>query len=207
VALIALIVAAPLLSESPQGSRIETGLLTVVLVAAVLAVGHHKRTLVAGLVLATPAVVVRWVHHFQAQHTTHLLSLGCFVAFLGFVVFEFLLFVLRSRRVDSEVLSAAVSIYLLLALLWASVYAFVAVVSPGAISGLGGADRPVNGFDALYFSVLTMTTVGYGDMVPVSSAARMLVMLQAVTGTMYLAVLVARLVAVYTAEEHARPWR
>jgi hypothetical protein len=56
----------------------------------------------------------------------------------------------------------------------------------------------LHGFDALYFSLITLTTVGYGYIAPVSGPARMLAMMEAVTGTMYMAVLVARLVSGYS---------
>ena len=56
----------------------------------------------------------------------------------------------------------------------------------------------MNGFDALYFSLTTLTTVGFGDILPASGAARMLAMMEAASGTMYTAVLIARLVSVYS---------
>ena len=111
---------------------------------------------------------------------------------------SFLRFILRSPRVNSEVLCAAVATYLLLGLLWASAYALVARLIPGSFSGVAAGSQPLHGFDALYFSLTTLTTAGFGDIASVSGPARMLAMLEAVTGTMYMAVLVARLVSGYS---------
>ena len=117
---------------------------------------------------------------------------------MAFVVFHFLRFILRAPRVSSEVLCAAVATYLLLGLLWGSAYVLVARMNPDAFSGVAAGSQPLHGFDALYFSLTTLTTAGYGDIAPVSGPARMLAMMEAVTGTMYMAVLVARLVSGYS---------
>jgi voltage-gated potassium channel Kch len=80
--------------------------------------------------------------------------------------------------------------------MWVFAYLFVSAAAPGAfaIPAGGQLDR----FSALYFSVITLTTTGYGDITPVSSVARMLAMMEAITGTFYVAVLISRLVALYS---------
>jgi hypothetical protein len=197
-ALIALFVALPFIEELPNGKLIEAALLTVVLGAAVLAVGGRRRTLIVASVLVAPVVGARWLHHFHLHDGTYVFHVSAFLVFLAFVVFQFLRFIVRSPRVNSEVLCAAVATYLLLGLLWASAYALVARLIPGSFSGVATGSQPLHGFDALYFSLITLTTVGYGYIAPVSGPARMLAMLEAVTGTMYMAVLVARLVSGYS---------
>ena len=104
---------------------------------------------------------------------------------------------------NSEVLCAATAGYLMLALLWASAYVLVGKLTPGAFAFTTSAagDQKMQGFTSLYFSVMTLATVGYGDIVPVSNAARMLAMMQAMSGTFYVAVLIARLVSLYAASQ------
>jgi voltage-gated potassium channel Kch len=58
----------------------------------------------------------------------------------------------------------------------------------------------MSGFTAIYFSFITLTTVGYGDIVPVSTVARMLTSTEAMTGTLFMAVLIARLVSLYSTQ-------
>jgi hypothetical protein len=83
--------------------------------------------------------------------------------------------------------------------LWAYAYALVARLDPGAFSGpVSTADGPRAVF---YFSFVTLTTVGYGDVLPVHPVARSLAMLEAVTGPLYLAILVARLVSLVVASD------
>ena len=196
--LVAFFVTTPFVEELPYGRYIDAALLTLVLMAAVLAVGGRHRTLVVASVLVTPVVVSRWLHHFRLDEGTYRIFIGVFLIFIGFVVFHFLRFILRSPKVNSEVLCAAVAAYLLTGLLWASAYALVARLNPTAFSGGPAGSQPLHGFDALYFSLITLTTVGYGDITPVSGPARMLAMLEAVSGTMFMAVLIARLVSIHS---------
>jgi hypothetical protein len=195
---IALFVTLPFIEELPNSKLIEAALLTLVLGAAVLAVGGRRSTLIVASVLVAPVVAARWLHHFHLHDGTYVFHVATFLVFMAFVVFQFLRFILRSPQVNSEVLCAAVATYLLLGMLWASAYTLVARLIPGAFSGVAAGSQPLHGFDALYFSLITLTTVGYGDIVPVSGPARMLAMLEVVTGTMYMAVLVARLVSLYS---------
>jgi hypothetical protein len=124
--------------------------------------------------------------------------------FLGTSLLSLLLFLvvvlgqtLRAGPVTFHRILGAVAAYLLLGLIWASAYALVAQLRPGAFSGpVSLADGP-RGF--LYFSFVTLTTVGFGDVLPVHPAARSLTMLEAVTGPLYLAILVARLVSLAVA--------
>jgi hypothetical protein len=100
---------------------------------------------------------------------------------------------LRSGPVTFHRIQGAVAAYLLLGVLWAQLYSLTALLRPGAFSGaVNVADGPRAW---LYFSFLTLTTVGYGDVLPVHPAARSLAMLEAVVGPLYLAILIARLVS------------
>jgi hypothetical protein len=91
----------------------------------------------------------------------------------------------------------AVSLYLLLGVFWAVAYTVVEIANPGSFDGL--TVRYGQGWDSdwLYFSFVTMTTLGYGDMLPLSAIARMLAYVQAVFGQFYIAILVAGLVSAY----------
>ena len=99
----------------------------------------------------------------------------------------------NSRTVTEAQLYTAISIYLLLALLWASLYLAMDAFSPGAIQmGSHPADRQT---ELLYFSLVTLSTIGYGDIVPLSGEARILAALEGVTGVLYIAITVALLVS------------
>jgi hypothetical protein len=100
---------------------------------------------------------------------------------------------LRAGPINFHRIQGAVAAYVLLGVIWAHAYSLVALLGSGAFSG---PVRPEDGPRAwLYFSFVTLTTVGYGDVLPVHPTARSLAVLEAVVGSLYLAILVARLVS------------
>ncbi len=104
----------------------------------------------------------------------------------------------NSRAVAREELYTAVNIYLLLGLLWAAIYLAIDSFSPGSIqTGSDPADRQT---ELLYFSLITLSTVGYGDIVPLSGPARILTALEGMTGVLYIAITVALLVGRFRSE-------
>ena len=106
---------------------------------------------------------------------------------------------LRAGPITLHRILGAIAAYLLLGVLWAYAYALVAHLQSGAFSGPVRLEDGPRAF--FYFSFLTLTTVGYGDVLPVHPAARSLAMLEAVTGPLYLAILVARLVSLGVASD------
>ena len=118
---------------------------------------------------------------------------------ISFTLWQLSRFVVRAGRVDSEVLCSGISIYLLAGLLWADLYLLTQSAIPGSFSTsaqLSG-ERELRPFDAVYFSLCTLTTASYGDIVPVSRHARSLASIESLCGVLYLAVLVSRLVSLY----------
>jgi hypothetical protein len=199
-ALILLFITTPFVREVNYGTVIDVVLMTVVFCFGVMAVGGSRRTLIWAIFLVMPALAGRWIEHFRPGLLPDAMPITAFLIFIAFLILHFLRFILRARRVNSEVLCIAVSTYLLLVLLWSSAYSLVGQLIPGSFSGTHTDIQSLRGFEAIYFSTITLTTVGYGDLSPASPPARMLTMMQAITGTMYVAVLIARLVSVYTVE-------
>ena len=200
-----LFVSAPFVQDLPQGDLLESVLLTLVMVSAVLVVGSRRKVLILALVLLTPALAGKWINHFRPDLLHPAIFLAAAVAFFAFVITRLVAFLVRAPRVDANVLCAGVSGFLMLALLWVPAYAAVARLNPHAFTLPAGADAPatLDGFSALYFSVITLCTVGYGDIAPVSRVARMLAMTEAITGLFYMAVLISRLVSVYSSAQPA----
>ena len=198
-ALVLLFIAAPFIQGLPNGRYLGSLIVTVTLVAAVMAVGSSRRSLVVAGVLAVPVILGWWKQHHQSSGSEFLIFLAAFNVFLSFVLFQFFRFIFRAPRVTSEVLCAGVATYLLLALWWSAAYSITNRLIPGSFSGMGGDSAEFDGFSALYFSLITVTTVGFGDIAPVSRPARMLAMVEALTGTLYLALMVARLVSQHAA--------
>lgn len=200
-ALVLALVSSPFTEELKNGDLIEALRLTVVMVSGLVAVGGRRRLLALGIALVTPALVGKWLNHWQPTLVPAWMFLVPAVLFLLLLVGQLLRFILGAPRVNSEVLCAAVLGHLLLGMLWALAYILVARLSPGAFAFSAGppAAQVMKGFTAVYYSFITLCTVGYGEIVPVSGAARMLAMMESVIGTFYMAVLIARLVSLHAA--------
>ena len=196
VALVVLLVTAPLVEDLPSGDVIESALLTVVMVSSVVAIGGRRRSFVIALVLLTPALAGKWANRFSPSVVSHFVYLIPATLFFLFVVGHLIHFIMRAPRVDANVLCTGLSGYLLLGLLWTPLYLTVFRWNPNAFTLPAGST--LDGFSAFYFSFMTLSTVGYGDIAPLSRAARMLAVTEAVSGLFYVAVLISRLVAIYS---------
>lgn len=193
----------PFVQTLPHGNLIEAMLLTLVMVFAVLAVGGRRRTLFMALVLVAPALVGKWINHLFPELMPPAVFLTCTVFFFGFIVAQLLRFIVQATRVDANVLCAGVAGFLLVGLLWVPIYMLVDQTSLAAfaVETTNGVSTSLNGFDAFYLSFITICTVGFGDVRPVSQVARMLAVLEAITGMFYMALLIARLVAIYSSTQ------
>lgn len=124
-------------------------------------------------------------------------SLAAFFGFLLVAISYTLSQVVRGTDVSVNRLIGAVCIFLLLGVIWAVAYTFVEMTNPESFRGFSPQEGRGWDSDWLYFSFVTMTTLGYGDITPVSATAKALAYLQAVFGQFYVAVLVAGLVSAY----------
>jgi hypothetical protein len=147
---------------------------------------------------------------FTQQWWAAVLSHACVVVLIAFFSISILDYVLRGGRITVDRIFAAVCVYLLIGYAWTFGYALVETVEPGSFRATAQAGSAIElgnyvsqVLEMRYFSFVTLTTVGYGDIAPVSSAARTLAALEAITGQIYLTVLVARLVGLHIVHSNA----
>jgi hypothetical protein len=207
VSLILLFIAAPFVQMFDQGRGVESALMTAVLVSGVLAVGHRRGVFWLAILIMLPTVVGKWLNHFWPESVTPVFFLICILIFILFIIFQLMRFILVAPRVDGEIVCAGISVYLLLGLLWGFAYMLVAWLVPGAFFFDGRIEgaKEMTSFTSVYFSFITLSTVGYGDITPVASVARMLAAAEAMTGTLFVAILISRLVSLYSKHPPAPP--
>lgn len=114
---------------------------------------------------------------------------------LLYMVFKFTLFDQSDDHVDRVI--AGISGYLLLSLIWYNFYSLHEVLDPGGFAAGNGTDVALGDGSLMYYSLVTLSTLGYGDITPTTSSSRMLSALQAVTGTLFLAIYVSTLVSAF----------
>ncbi len=196
VALLVLLLAAPQLQGRPLHEITLSALTALVLLTAMHVVSDRAWQRLLAVSLALLWLVSRVWDIAAAPGQAQLGSSLIFIVFCSFTVGVLLWRVVGAERVDFEVICALPSIYLLLAVIWAVSYYMVEVWFPGSFEGFayGGATTSL---EFLYFSLTTITTLGYGDIVPVGPTVRIWATLEAATGVFFMALLVARLITLY----------
>jgi voltage-gated potassium channel len=197
-ALLALIVSAFILPTAPgsAAAKVMAVVYLVVFSIACYLIGARHKWLVAYWLLAACIWIIGFTCELLTDSPPVLLITrdGLIVLLqlmLVYLVSRFSMFDPHASRADRIV--AGISGYLIIALLWAGLYALHERIWPGGLVDstndvMSGAEG-----DYLYYSFITLTTTGYGEILPISPSARLLASLQAVTGTLYLAVFIAAL--------------
>ena len=195
----------PFVSGSETGIivlRIGTSLL---LLAAVYSVSERRWHFILAIVLALPAVAAQMAPALLGEQGTLMVRLGASSVFLAYIAILISVFLLKQDRVSADMILGGINVYLLFSIGFMFLHAFVEVSIPGSylyqgesLSAVfkGHPEIEVLAF-MLYFSVVTLTTLGYGDIAPAVPAARMLCSLEAVIGQLFVAVFIARLVALH----------
>jgi hypothetical protein len=177
---------------------IRDALLSLILLSGVMAVATDRRPFLVCATVATVAVLVRWGNWiFPTPETVALndvaglFSLGVLCAVLGMKVF-------RPGRAASDRILGAIALYALIGVVWAEAYQLINLHLPGSFNGTPTGNSS-NRSTWIYFSFVTLTTVGYGDITPVAKAVKSLAIFEALIGQLYPAIVLARLVSLQTA--------
>lgn len=177
------------------------GLLT--LAAAVYALRGNRNLLIIGVTLGALATL-DW-GGAAATSVAGILGTGFQTAFYLFAAVVFGWQVLRRERVDREVILGVCCVYLLLGAAWAGAYQLVFAFDPESFNMLRADTARDLYLDMLYLSYVTLTTLGYGDILPLGGASNSLVTIEAVVGILFPSIIIARLVAQYRSEPVTRP--
>lgn len=174
-------------------------ILSLILLTALMTVSSHGHVRVIAWGLLVMALAGSWWPQEGSRTALHFVGLGCTAGFLFIVTYGLYRSVFAQRSVTSDTLYGAVCIYLLLGMLWSYIYILIESLLPGSFNtGLAqDAGYGKLSSELVYYSFTTLTTVGYGDVTPVTAQARSLVILQQCTGVLYVAIMMARLVSMY----------
>ena len=200
VVLLILIGAVSFVPASDSGRLILNVVNMFVLIATVAAVGRTTLSFVIALLLATPAM---WFQYLGLWHDDdrNLAISWMFSALLYFVTVAYLLrYVFQPKIMTPDKLFGAASAYLLIGVLWAYVYASIGFFYPHSYMIVGQPGRLVYA-DALYFSITVLTSTGFGDITPLTRPARGMCMVEQIVGSLFVAILIARLAGVYPPRE------
>ncbi len=208
--LIFMFVALPLLEWAPgRGTRFPI-LLCLVLLAATYVNRTQRWILWAAVVLGVGTIAGLAIAHTSGSSGARIIAELLGLGLLGFTTFVLLNTLVQARYVKIDTLIGGICVYLLIGLCFALVYRLLVDVSPGAFVSGGEAlaasldDPSTLSTRLLYFSFITLTTVGYGDITPHDELAQMLSASEAIIGQLYLAIFIARMMGLYMGNGRAR---
>ncbi len=204
--LLAILVIYPYVSENTRSIEGEfiRFLYIGVFASAVYALSDTRQHLIIGSCLFLPIMILNIAGIFYQVGFMESLRLALSVLFSIYTLYTFLVFIfIRCERVTHYTLQGAVCVYLLMGLTWAMAYAFLEGVAPGSFIStyINPTDSILDFPNFIYYSFITLTTLGYGDILPVTLQAQSLSLLEAIAGILYTTILVARLIGIYLLDQ------
>ena len=190
-------------------------LFTVILLAAVYATKATRKIFIPVGIFGLLALTMRGFAFATSSVTFEIVSILGYVVFFFTTIVIILILVLRASRVTADTISGAICVYLLSGVTWASIYSVLELFHPGTFTfpaslqvspeATLSVQTAVRNRALVYYSFVTLTTLGFGDITPATALARSLSTLEAVGGQLYLAVLIARLVGIHIVHSTAAP--
>jgi hypothetical protein len=199
--MVLLLILSPFLEDDKIRMIVGGILLSAILFFGIYAVSYQRKSMITASIFGLPWFVLAWVNIFISIPSPVLpiiseMFLGLFYIYIAIVLLSY---VLKTSQVTGDVLYGAVSIYLFIGGAWYAIYTVIEALHPGSfyIGAAYNIDGVLNQSDFLYYSFATLTTLGYGDITPVTSIARSFAVTEAIIGVMYLAIIISRLVGLY----------
>jgi hypothetical protein len=195
VAIVSLFVLRPFLEGYARIGLLTDLFFCLILLSGANTFSHRGKGSWTALGIASPAFLLEVISHVSASAPIEIAKRIAFALFLAYVLVIILTHIFTEKEVTEDLITGAVCAYLLIGILWTFVFYFLELGMEGSFSLPKDLRHEVGAY--LYYSFITMTTVGYGDIVPLTAPARSLAVLEAVMGQLYLAITIARLVGVH----------
>ena len=187
----------PLLEKDQMGEAVLLFSMYATLISATRALSERTRVRWPATLLAVSSMLAMTVAHFFPYRPLWIVNWAILAVFFGFISVGLFSYLGRPGAVTDDRIFVSVSLYLLLGMLWFSLYNLLEAVHPGSFALQSTPLSSLPRGTLIYLSLATLTTLGYGDIVPVTPIARMVAALEAVAGVLYIAITVARLVSGY----------
>lgn len=178
------------------------GCLTIVLFSSIFNCKHHRHVQIFAMIFGIPSLLLPWIDLFDANDKILVMNALFSTIFIGFIAASILYDVILKARVTMETLRGVICAYFMIAFAFAYLYYAIEFFVPGSFHFAGRAVS-IHDFmhflsEMMYFSFTTLLTIGYGDIVAVFDTGQTAAIIEGIIGQFYIAILVARLVSVYS---------
>ena len=192
LAIMLVILVTPFIRHSGITGHLFTTLLAAMIpLTSFYALTADKKRALIILIIAAPFVILDGLSMFFATRYLMIAAISFGTILYLYIVVLLVINLLSYRVITADLIYCAISTYFLIGVMWAGIYFILEGISPGSFSGISETA------DLLYFSFVTLTTVGFGDITPQSILAKRLAVFEAAMGGIYLAVIIAMLVGRY----------
>ena len=205
--LILLFFLAPLTSY-PLGYFIIAAGFLVTNITVINTLSLSKKWFYSLIILAILAFVFDLIYfqHFPIiTQATSILAHLFYVIFMVIAILAIGSRIFTQTKVDIDIINGGICIFLLLGFLWYNLYNIILSIDPNALGGISLSSIGEKDFSILYYSFTTITTLGYGDIVPINKFLMTLANAEAIVGLMYPSIFIARLMSLYTTQEDNDP--
>lgn len=199
VSLLLILILGPFLSNGLISTAILNFFFTMILVSGLYAVSEDRRHLMTGLLIGVPTLLASWVVLLLQDPFLNSAIFLVWTIFDAIVAYDILRHVLQHPEVSLDTIYGAVSVYLLIGIIFGAMYVFLEGLNPGSFiaSSQVNPDGVFTFPELFYFSFTTIATLGYGDIVPIAPLVRSLAVIEAIVGAMYIAILIGVLIGAY----------
>ncbi|MGD1984965.1 MAG: potassium channel family protein, partial [Desulfobacterales bacterium] len=170
------------------GHLLSTLFLSMIPLASAYALTENRKKAIIVLIIAAPFVILDGLNVFFTHRSLMVVAFSFGTILYFYIVILLVINLLSIRVITADLIFCAISIYLLIGIMWAGIYSVLEGISPGSFSEAS---------DLLYFSFVTLTTVGFGDVAPLSVLCKRLAVFEAAMGSIYMAVIIAMIVGRY----------
>lgn len=211
ICLVVLLISLPIITISDTLEYLIGSIYSISLLLTVYVLAENKKLLILGLLLAIPSFIINLtdiiIINKIVTFNIRLISQLCVDSF---VILFLLNYIFKTKRVTPNILFASVCIYLLLGVAWSIAYTMVELNIPGSFAGVKsistfrGIDSAMDHYLStfIYFSYITLTTLGYGNIYPLNATGNALAATEAVVGQLYIALLIGRLLGMHIAQRN-----
>lgn len=201
-ALLSFLVISPLLLRTPIGNIILVLLISMIMLASIYLLSEDPYPFYLSIALLVPTLIISGFNLFEYSYISQMSSHILYLVFLIIAMYSILSHLFRYRSIDLNIIMGALCLYIMGAMSWGIIYMILEVTFPGSFNGVLTGPEDITALDKvnatftslIYFSVVTITTLGYGDIVPVSSIARSVAILETLFGVFYLGTIISTLI-------------